>query len=68
MKNTASAVSPWEKTSSLSRYSRVVFPFSILARTVLGSKARVASLGMASSSGPDLPKRRIAEPAARQIF
>jgi len=68
MKNTASAASPWEKMTSLPRYPRVVFPLSILVRTLLGSKARVASLGMASSSGPDLPNQRIKVAAAHQIF
>ena len=39
MKNTASAASPWEKTTCLFRYSRVVFPSSIFVRKALGSKA-----------------------------
>src|SRR5512134_472037 len=47
MKNTASAASPWEKTTSLLRYGRVVFPVSILVRKASGSKARATLLRMA---------------------
>ena len=36
MKKTASAGSPWEKTTCLFRYSRVVLPFSILDEEGVG--------------------------------
>ena len=41
-KKTASAGSPWEKTTCLFRYSRIVFPLPIFVTKAAGSKASAA--------------------------